>query len=93
MSTPPFRHLHGIAKYGTDEELLANRDNIRWMATWADEVHSELQSIWTCAEVAIAPTKWNNDADCETRDVSIRLHLADGEIETLLSLLSCKESQ
>lgn len=82
MAKPPYGRIASIAKHGTDEHLLAVRDEIRWLARWADDIHSELRAIWNCSSVVITPV---DDGDC--RQVTISLKLTKAEVETLLHLL------
>ena len=90
MAKPPYGRIAGVAKHGSDEELLALRDEIRWLGRWADDIHGELQSIWKDSEVVISPEQYDKDCDMEVRNVVIRLKLTTSEINTLTTLL--KES-
>lgn len=83
MSKPPYGELAGIAKHATDEAFLSHRDDVRWLARWADDIHTELRSIWESADVAITPLSPVDD----TRQVTIRLTLTQSQIGTLLHLL------
>lgn len=87
MAKPPYGRIAGIAKHGTDENLLAARDEIRWLARWADDIHGELQSIWRAAEVVIGPEAEIPELGIEARDVTIRLRLSNHELDTLIHLL------
>lgn len=82
MTKPPYGHIAGIAKHGTDEELLKNRDEIRWLGRWTDDVHTTLRAIWNCSTVTISPCD-----DGFYRDVELKLRLTPDEVATLLHLL------
>lgn len=88
MTPPPFRHIAGIAKHGNDADLLALRDEIRWLANWAIDLHDEIGAVWSAANVCISPTFWDKDVDAEVREVNLHLKLTQREVDTLLALLN-----
>jgi hypothetical protein len=82
VSKPPYGSIAATAKHGTDADLLAMRDQIRWLGRWTDDIHSELATIWRNAEIVVGPI--NND---DERKVSITLTLSSHELATLLHIL------
>lgn len=88
MSTPPFRHVAGVAKHGDDADLIALRQDIRWLANWATDLQYELKSMWAAATVEVSSTAWDESAEAEVREVKLHLKLTDREIWTLAALLN-----
>ena len=84
MAKPPYGLIANTAKHGTDENLLAIRDEIRWLARWADDIHGELAMIWNEATVTISPS---DDSHSRMRKVDISLTLSEEGVFTLLHLL------
>lgn len=82
MAKPPYGSVAGIAKHGTDEHLLAARDDIRWLARWTDDVHHVLSTVWRSADVTIGAIDDDN-----YRKVTLSLNLSQHELATLLHLL------
>lgn len=87
---PPYVHIQKVAKHGSDEDLLALRDEIRWLANWAEDVSSELSSIYHAATVVMTPSAYDEAIDMEVRDVQIRLKLTNEEVLTLIEILNMK---
>lgn len=87
---PPYVQIQQVAKHGSDEELLALRDQIRWLASWVQDVSSELSAIYMAASVVVTPSAYDEDIDMEVRDVQIRLKLTNEEILTLVDILNLK---
>lgn len=92
MAKPPYGMITGVAKHGSDDDLLKIRDDIRWLGRWTDQVHGELRSIWKAARVTIGPEQWDKECDMEVRDVMLHLKLTTQEINTLTSLLNEKDT-
>lgn len=91
MTTPPFMRIGGAAKHGSDEELLALRNEIRWLANWVGDVHGELSSIWFDAEIMIRPAVWDDESATELRDVTVKLRLTEDQIKMFAEILDYKE--
>lgn len=81
MAKPPYGRIASVAKHGSDADLLAARDDIRWLGRWTDDVHTELRDIWDSSTVTITPT------DDDHRQVTIELRLTKTGVRTLLHLL------
>lgn len=82
MAKPPYGELAGVAKHATDEVFLSHRDDYRWLARWADDIHNELSSIWNSASILVSPVD-----DDGFRRVEIAITLSSSQLDALLHLL------
>lgn len=88
MSHPPFVEIRATAKHGSDERLLALRDEIRWLAAWASDVYAEICSIYEGAEILMSPRCFDEDNGFFFRDVTLKLKLSEHNLETISHILS-----
>jgi len=58
---PPYSEIYGIAKHGSDEELLKVRDDIRWLALWAQNLHAQQCALLSGSKITLHEEEWEAD--------------------------------
>jgi hypothetical protein len=93
MKTPPYNQIYGIAKHGTDEALCDKRNEIRWLASWINEIQGTMRVLVSGSTICASSEKWDEDTGAMVRSVTLTAKLTNEELQNLLLLLSAEDDE
>ena len=80
---PPYSEIYGIAKHGSDEELLKARDDIRWLALWAESLHDKQRALLSSSKITLHEESWNEELGF-FRVLEITAKIESAELQEML---------